>query len=299
MSTRSAWVRVWFVWLVPALVVAANAVWLVGLRATVLGRGSLLAKQRETTAADVASLRAQRDRLVSAREALAVLERDLGALRKDRLGSMRERLVSFLVDIAKRTHAAGLQPERISYQVEPDRKTGMVHFSAVFGVAGTYEEVRRCVGLLESSPQFVIVERLAVRTEDAASSLDVAVHLSVGTYFVDADTGMLRQLGITDLPRVAAASAGSPAEPSPAGAPAAEEPLRTDFTSVDAAVMEDLRAAVAGLAEGEGDPDGDLFVTPDSAPPARRDRSRSATERRTNSDSFMSQAGRREVSGGR
>ena len=299
MSTRSAWVRFWFVWLVPALVVAANAVWLVGLRATVLGRGSLLAKQRETTAADVASLRAQRDRLVSAREALAVLERDLGALRKDRLGSMRERLVSFLVDIAKRTHAAGLQPERISYQVEPDRKTGMVHFSAVFGVAGTYEEVRRCVGLLESSPQFVIVERLAVRTEDAASSLDVAVQLSVGTYFVDADTGMLRQLGITDLPRVAAAAPGSPAEPLPATAPAAEEPPRTDFTSVDAEVMEDLRAAVAGLAEGEGDPDGDLFVTPDSAPPARRDRSRSATERRTSSDSFMSQAGRREVSGGR
>ena len=299
MSTRSAWVRFWFVWLVPALVVAANAVWLVGLRATVLGRGSLLAKQRETTAADVASLRAQRDRLVSAREALAVLERDLGALRKDRLGSMRERLVSFLVDIAKRTHAAGLQPERISYQVEPDRKTGMVHFSAVFGVAGTYEEVRRCVGLLESSPQFVIVERLAVRTEDAASSLDVAVQLSVGTYFVDADTGMLRQLGITDLPRVAAAAPGSPAGPMPAPAPAAAAPPRTDFTSVDAEVMEDLRAAVAGLAEGEGDPDGDLFVTPDSEPPPRRDRGRSATDRRTSSDSFMSQAGRREVSGGR
>jgi Tfp pilus assembly protein PilO len=285
-------------WLVPALLVAVNVVWLVGLRATVLGRGSVLARQREATAAEVASLKAQRDRLVAAREALGVLESDLGTLRKDRLGSMRERLVSFLVDVAKRTHAAGLQPERVTYRAESDKKTGMVHFSAAFAVSGTYDQVRRCVNLLESSPQFVIVERLAARTEDAATSLDVDVLLSVGTYFVDADTGMLRQLGIEDLPRVAAAAPPSPEVAAAPAAPATAEPPRTDFTAVDAAVMEDLAAAVAGLTDGESDAGGDLFVTPEPEPPPRRERGKSIGGPRSRTDSFMSRAGRREVSGG-
>jgi len=302
MSARSAWVRLWWAWAVPALLLLLNAVWLVGLRATVLGRGSVLAKQRATAAEEVASLTAQRDRLLGSRDALGTLERDLGTLRRDRLGSMRERLVSFLVDIAKRTHGAGLRAERISYRVEPDAKTGMVHFTAIFGVRGTYERVRRCVNLLESSQQFVVVERIAVRTEDAVGSLDVDVQLTVGTYFVDADTGMLRQLGIEDLPTTAAAPAPAGAAVSAAAAAAAATvpaaPM-TDFSAVDAAVIEDLRAAVAGLAEGEADADGDVFVTPEPPQPARRERGRSLSDRRSRSDAFVSQAGRREVSGGR
>ena len=297
MKERSAWVRLWFVWLIPALLVAANGVWLFGLRATVLGRGSLLAKQRDAVAAEVGKLAAQRATLAAAQQSLDALEGNLGAMRREQLGSMRERLVSFLVDITKRSHAAGLRPERINYAAEADAKTGMVHFSAIFGLSGTYEELRRCVNLLESSPQFVVVERLMVRSDDGADSLAVNVQLSVGTYFVDADTGMLRQLGIEDLPKVAAVA---PASPANAGAPAeqraAEEP-RTDFTAVDAQVMEDLRAAVAGLGDEAPAADEDLFVTPEP-PPSRRDRGRSPADRRSRSDSFMTQVSRREVSGG-
>jgi Tfp pilus assembly protein PilO len=301
MTSRSAWVRLWWVWLVPAILVAANAVWLLGVRSTLLGRGSQLAKQRETAAGRVAELSAQRDALVAARDALAVLETDLGTLRKERLGSMRERLVSFLVDINKRTNAAGLRPERISYTVEVDRKSGMVHFSAIFAVAGTYEEVRRCVALLESSPQFVVVERLTLRSEDGQSSLGVGVQLSVGTYFVDADTGMLRQLGIEDLPKTASAAPAAPgAIVTSAGADAGAPAPPTDFTAVDAKVLEDLRSAVADFgAGGESETDGDVFMPPVAEPPVRRDRSRSATERRGSSGAFMSRVGQREVSGGR
>jgi hypothetical protein len=242
---------------------------------------------------------AQRDSLSGAQKSLAALEQDLGAMRKQRLGSMRERLVSFLVDITKRTYAAGLRPERINYTADTDMKTGMVHFSAIFALSGTYEEVRRCVNLLESSPQFVVVERLAVRSEDNANSLAVGVQLSVGTYFVDADTGMLRQLGIDDLPKVAAVA---PAAPATSGASveqfAAEKP-RTDFASVDAEVMEDLRAAVAGLAGEASAADEDLFVTPEPEPPSRSRLGRSSADRRARTDSFTAQVGRREVSGGR
>jgi Tfp pilus assembly protein PilO len=301
MISRSAWVRLWWVWLVPAVLVAGNAVWLLGVRGTMLGRGSQLAKQREATAGRVAALSAQRDALVAARDALAVLETDLGTLRKERLGSMRERLVSFLVDISKRTNAAGLRPERISYTVETDKKSGMVHFSAIFGVAGTYEEIRQCVSLLESSPQFVVVERLTLRSEDGQSSIGVGVQLTVGTYFVDADTGMLRQLGIEDLPGTAGAAPAAPAAAvASASATAAAQAPPTDFTAVDAKVLEDLRSAVADLeAGGVGDAEGDVFMPPIAEPTVRRDRGRAASERRGSSGAFMSRVGQREVSGGR
>lgn len=301
MTPRSAWLRLWFVWLPPTLLLAANILWLLGLRSAVLGRGSLLTRQRDAVAREVATLAAQRDALLGARRSLTVLEQDLDVMRKERLGSMRERLVSFLVDITKRTHAAGLRPERINYTAAADTKTGMVHFSAIFALSGTYEEVRRCVNLLESSPQFVVVEQLAVRGEEAADSLAVDVQLSVGTYFVDADTGMLRQLGIEDLPKVAASGPGSPAAPGTPAEQAAPAVPRTDFAAVDSKVMEDLRTAVAGLA-GEASPaDEDLFVTPEAEPPSRsrRDRGRSPADRRAATDSFAAQVSRREVSGGR
>jgi hypothetical protein len=300
-NERSAWVRLWFVWLLPALLLTANAVWLLGLRAAVLGRGSLLAKQRDAVAGEVAALAAQRETLSGAQQSLTRLEQDLGAMRKERLGSMRERLVSFLVDITKRTHAAGLRPERINYTADTDVKTGMVHFSAIFNLSGTYEEVRRCVNLLESSPQFVVVERLTVRSEDSANSLAVGVQLSVGTYFVDADTGMLRQLGIEDLPKVAAAAPASPTTSGAAVEEVATEEPRTDFASVDAQVMEDLRTAVAGLSSEAKAADEDLFVAPEPepGPRSRRDRGRVLGDRRARTDSFATQVGRREVSGGR
>jgi Tfp pilus assembly protein PilO len=298
---RSAWLRLWFVWAIPSALIAANAIWLFGVRGAVLGRGPLLAKQKASLETEVAELTAQRKTLSSAQATLDSLQRDLGALRQEQLGSMRERLVSFLVDVARRTQAAGLRPERISYTAQPDKKSGLVHFAAVFSVIGTYEEVRRCVNLLEVSPQFVIVERLALRSDDSAASLDVSVQLTVATFFADADTGMLRELGVEDLPRVAAAAQPGTERSLPT-APAVEVP-RTDFSSVDARVMNDLRAAVAGLSGAEASPEDDVFVAPEQTEPAPRprvDRTRPATDpESTRSNTFMGQLGRREVSGGR
>jgi Tfp pilus assembly protein PilO len=302
MTSRSAWVRLWWVWLAPALLLVVNLIWLLGIRSA-LGRGPQLARQRDAGAARVAALTTQRDALAGSRAALTVLESDLGSMRKERLGSMRERLVAFLVDINKRTSAAGLRPDRISYAVEADKKSGLVRFSAVFSVSGTYEEVRRCVNLLEGSPQFVVVERLVVRSEDGIDSLAVDIQLTVSTYFVDADTGMLRQLGIEDLPRTAATGAAPGGAPVTAAATeaavAAPAVPPTDFTAVDARVLEDLRAAAAGLADGEAEADADVFMQPAAEPTSRRDRGRAANDQRSRSGAFMTQTGRREVSGGR
>ena len=41
MRGNDAWGRLWFVWVLPALVVVANVVWLAGLRGAILGSHAL------------------------------------------------------------------------------------------------------------------------------------------------------------------------------------------------------------------------------------------------------------------
>jgi Tfp pilus assembly protein PilO len=196
---RNAWLKLWYVWVPPALVVLFNVIWLAGLRGTVLGRGLLLAGQVSEVGTEVRKLEVQLQHLEGTDKSLRELQANLDELRGQRLASMRERLVPFLTDVVRRTQEAGLQPERITYAAERQGKSGLVYFTASFGVKGSYEQIRRCVFLLESSPQFVLLGSLGLRGDENRSSLDVAVQLTVGTYFSDLDERLLKQLGVNEV----------------------------------------------------------------------------------------------------
>ena len=196
MNRAGAWWRLWYVWLIPGLLVGLNLVWLAGVRGAVLGRGSLLTRQVEQLREDVSRLEGQKVHLDRTEKQLASLKGNLTALRDEELGSMGARLVPFLTDVVERAQQAGLQPERIGYTAQKDDKTGLVHFTARYSVKGNYERIRECVSLLESSPQFIIVEGLGLHGQEDASSLDVDVQLGVATYFSDADEKLMKQLGV-------------------------------------------------------------------------------------------------------
>lgn len=196
MNPPGVWWRLWYVWLIPGLLVAVNVVWLGAVRGAVLGRGSLLARQVEQLEGDVRRLEGHKSQLERTEAQLLSLRENLATLRHEELGRMSERLVPFLDDVVQRAQDAGLRPERIGYAVQRDEKTGLVRFSASYSVEGGYEQVRECVSSLESSPQFVIVEDLGLRGRDDASSLAVGVQLTVATYFSDTDETLLKQLGV-------------------------------------------------------------------------------------------------------
>jgi Tfp pilus assembly protein PilO len=108
-------------------------------------------------------------------------------------------LLPFLLDVVKRAEEAGLRVERVSYGTKPDEKTGLVYFTAAYGVQGSYEQIRRCVYLLESSPQFIVLEGLALNSEDTTASANITVQLRLGTYFSDIDRELLEKLGIKEV----------------------------------------------------------------------------------------------------
>ncbi|OFV81766.1 MAG: hypothetical protein A2Y78_01015 [Acidobacteria bacterium RBG_13_68_16] len=199
MNGRGAWLRLWYLWVPAGVLVLLNVIWLTGLRGALLGRGSLLAKQVSEAEAGVGKLEGQLRQLEQTARALEELQANLDELRERRLGPMRERLVPFLKEVVTRTQESGLQPERVTYAVRRETKTGLVYFSATYGVKGSYDQIRRCVYLLEDSPEFVLVDGLGLRGDESASSLTVDVQLNVGTYFSDVDERILRQLGVNEV----------------------------------------------------------------------------------------------------
>ncbi len=199
MNGRGAWLKLWYMWLPAGVLVLVNVIWLTGLRGALVGRGSLLAKQVTESEAEVKKLEAQLRQLERTAQALDELQANLGELRERRLGPMRERLVPFLQDVVKRTQEAGLQPDRVSYAAHREAKTGLVYFTATYSVRGSYDQIRRGVFLLESSPEFVLLDGLGIRGDESASSLDVEVQLTVGTYFSDIDERLLKQLGVSEV----------------------------------------------------------------------------------------------------
>jgi len=193
------WVRWWWAWAIPALVLTANLVWLVGLRGGVVGRGTLIERRVSDLQRDVARLQADKRRLIEAQAKLGTLRDELTSLRQEQLAPMRERLVPFLIDVVERSRQASLTPERIGYSYSQEKKSGLVHFNAAYAVTGPYDRIRRLVYLLESSPQFVVIERLGLTGNDDAASLDVRVQLTLGTYFSDIDEQLLEELGVTEV----------------------------------------------------------------------------------------------------
>ncbi len=199
MRGGSAWGRLWFVWVIPALLVIANVVWLAGLRGAVIGQGTWLAQKVAASEDEVQRLEQHRQALAGASRAVEELRTALDDLRSRRLGGMKERLVPFLLDVVERTQRAGLQPERINYTARADDKTGFVQFTAVYSLTGPYENIRRCIYLLEESPQLAIIERLALRGDEHLTSLDVGVQLTVSTYFTDMDRGLMAEFGVEEV----------------------------------------------------------------------------------------------------
>jgi Tfp pilus assembly protein PilO len=192
------WLRRWYLWAPAGVLVLANVVWLAGVRGALLGRGPALAARVREVQSSVTRLTEQKAALEHSAAALTSLEGNLGDLRGSLLGSMHDRLIPFLKDVVQRTEEAGLHAERVAYTAQPDKKSGLVYFSASYAVKGSYEQIRRCVYLLETSPQFVMIDSLGLRSQEVATSVDVSVQLIVGTYFSDLDEALLQQLGISE-----------------------------------------------------------------------------------------------------
>lgn len=114
-----------------------------------------------------------RELLVQARASRASTEKELGVYRQivttvDRVydewwGTPEDRLAPLLLELRALARRSGLIPRAISYDQGQQTKEGDTSSLAIsFGVAGTYDQIRRLINMLELSDQFVIVDEITL-----------------------------------------------------------------------------------------------------------------------------------------
>ncbi len=174
-----AWRSRWWWWALPLAFCLLNGVFLWMHREATSGFGQLqdeLARKVRLST----SLEQQRDRYTAL---LATAERNragVAELYESRLASEADRLTEVIAEVKGLARRASLEPPSISYSEMDIEEHGLIQKSIVFGVEGSYSEIRRMVNFLEISELFLILEEIRFR-ENAGETL--GIDLVVSTIF--------------------------------------------------------------------------------------------------------------------
>ena len=136
-------------------------------------------------------------RLKRAREARALAERQYAGYRKvqhdieevynDRWSTPLKRLTPLISEVQRLAAASQLVPPSYAFSQTQSKSdsTGALNTSVVgitFTVQGNYQQIRRLINLLELSPQFVIIDSVAL---SALNDQSLTLNLHVKTLFRD------------------------------------------------------------------------------------------------------------------
>ncbi len=176
------WRRRLWIWLPPAVALLAATLYLVyfqrGLRAQGANLdGRLLTAEREHDAAgkDLARLESLAEKALSTREQMA-------RLKEEKFATESGRFTSLVREIKQLAEHAGLDPREIGYPEESYADLGLVRRSFVFGVQGSYVNLRAFLYLVELSPSYVTIDQIEVR--ELAGAKGLGVNLRLSTFFV-------------------------------------------------------------------------------------------------------------------
>lgn len=196
-----AWRTMVAVWL-PALVLCIVSIALYGWQTSgTVGRAAKLSDEVAELERDIDRLRRLREQVVAERTAVAILNGQLDRLYGEVFGDLEARLVRILRAVGLATREAGLVPDSFGYGASEDSKLQHTRFTTQFAVDGEYQQIRRLLAALQESPEFLIVENLAITGEQETVSRQLQMAIRIATYLAEADAETLRRLtgGIQSL----------------------------------------------------------------------------------------------------
>jgi Tfp pilus assembly protein PilO len=89
--------------------------------------------------------------------------------------------------LARLAREADLEPGRARFDTDAIRDSALAQLRTTLDLTGDYRAIRRFIYLLESSPEFAIMEHVTLAQVGADRSRELRLTLAVSTYFV-ADT---------------------------------------------------------------------------------------------------------------
>lgn len=102
-------------------------------------------------------------------------------LYEERFSTRRRRLTGITAEVKKLATQAGLSPRDLTYPEETIEDHGLVERSFIFGVEGTYLELRKFLNLLELTDSFLTLEE--INLTGGSGGPELHINLSLSTLF--------------------------------------------------------------------------------------------------------------------
>jgi Tfp pilus assembly protein PilO len=177
---------------VLGVVLAANAVF------SVLVVRPRVAKYRQLTdltSPQIQVVKTRETGVVQKEQYRASLEKsrdDMKHLAADILSTRQRRMIAVQLEIAKLVKEFGIALERVQYENESVDNGALERFAIVVPLAGGYSNLRKFIQAVETSDNFLVIERVAL---GAGKSSDlVELNITLATYFIAPDA-KLDELG--------------------------------------------------------------------------------------------------------
>ena len=119
------------------------------------------------------------------RAALEKARNDMKRLAGEVLSTRQRRMIGVQLEIAKLVKEFGIALERVQYENESLDNGALDRFAIVVPLAGGYSNLRRFIQAVESSENFLVIERVALGTGKSADVVEL--NITLATYFISPD----------------------------------------------------------------------------------------------------------------
>ena len=113
---------------------------------------------------------------------------DMKHLAGDVLSTRQRRMIGVQLEIAKLTREYGIALDRVRYETEALDEGALERFAIVVPLAGGYSNLRKFIQSVESSDNFLVIERVALGT--GKSQDIVELNITLATYFIAPDANL-------------------------------------------------------------------------------------------------------------
>lgn len=115
-------------------------------------------------------------------QALEQAQSDLRELREDILATKNHRMVAVQLELERLAQRFQIDSDQVNYENEPLEEEGLERFAMVVPLEGGYQNLRSFIHAVESSDQFLVIERVnLVRSREGGVLLQL--NITLATYF--------------------------------------------------------------------------------------------------------------------
>ena len=124
----------------------------------------------------------------SYRTALEKARDDMKHLAADVLSTRQRRMIGVQLEIAKLAREFGIALDRVQYETDTLDEGALERFAIVVPLTGGYSNLRKFIQSVESSDNFLVIERVALGTGKVQDIVEMQITLA--TYFIAPDANL-------------------------------------------------------------------------------------------------------------